>query len=203
VAGERSTMSDNDLDKSKRGFLVATSVVGGAAAVGAAVPFAASMMPSERAKALGAPVEVDISKLAPGEMMRVEWRGKPVWVLRRTKEMLASIDESDQRVTDPKLEVDQQPGYAKNETRSIKPDLLVLEGVCTHLGCSPQFKPKEMSPDMGADWVGGFYCPCHGSKFDYAGRVYKGAPAPTNLRVPPHMYLADSTILIGEDKKGA
>jgi ubiquinol-cytochrome c reductase iron-sulfur subunit len=196
-------MSDNDLDKSKRGFLVATSVVGGAAAVGAAVPFAASMMPSERAKALGAPVEVDVSKLGPGEMMRVEWRGKPVWVLRRTKEMLAAIDDSDQRVTDPKLEVDQQPEYAKNETRSIKPDLLVLEGVCTHLGCSPQFKPKEMSPDMGADWVGGFYCPCHGSKFDYAGRVYKGAPAPTNLRVPPHMYLADTTILIGEDKKGA
>jgi ubiquinol-cytochrome c reductase iron-sulfur subunit len=196
-------MSDNDLDKSKRGFLVATSVVGGVAAVGTAVPFAASMMPSERAKALGAPVEVDVSKLGPGEMMRVEWRGKPVWVLRRTKEMLASIDESDPRVTDPNLEVDQQPEYAKNETRSIKPDLLVLEGVCTHLGCSPQFKPKEMSPDMGTDWVGGFYCPCHGSKFDFAGRVYKGAPAPTNLRVPPHMYLADTTILIGDDKKGA
>ncbi len=196
-------MSEKELDKGKRGFLVATSVVGGVAAVGGAVPFAASMMPSERAKALGAPVEVDISKLGPGEMMRVEWRGKPVWVLRRTEEMLASIDKSDPLVTDPELEVPQQPEYAKNETRSIKPEVLVLEGVCTHLGCSPQFKPKEMSAEMGADWVGGFYCPCHGSKFDFAGRVYNGAPAPTNLRVPPHMYVADTTIVIGEDKKGA
>lgn len=196
-------MSEKQPDKSKRGFLVATSVVGGAAAVGAAVPFAASMMPSERAKALGAPVEVDISKLGPGEMIRVEWRGKPVWVLRRTQEMLSSIDKSDSLVTDPNLEVPQQPEYARNETRSIKPEVLVLEGVCTHLGCSPQFKPREMSADMGADWVGGFYCPCHGSKFDFAGRVYNGAPAPTNLRVPPHMYLAETTILIGEDKKEA
>ena len=196
-------MSEKQPDKSKRGFLVATSVVGGVTAVGAAVPFAASMMPSERAKALGAPVEVDISHLGPGEMMRVEWRGKPVWVLRRTKEMLASIVKSDDRVTDPKLEVDQQPDYAKNESRSIKPEVLVLVGVCTHLGCSPQFKPRDMSPDMGADWVGGFYCPCHGSKFDLAGRVYKGAPAPINLEVPRYMYLADSKILIGEDKKGA
>lgn len=173
-------MSDNELDKSKRGLLVATSVVGGMAAVGTAVPFAASMLPSERAKALGAPVEVDISKLAPGEMMRVEWRGKPVWILRRTEEMLEAIDKSDPLVTDPDLKVDQEPEYAKNEFRSIKPEVLVLVGVCTHLGCSPQFKPKS-SPDMGPDWLGGFYCPCHGSKFDLAGRVYKGAPAPINL----------------------
>jgi len=196
-------MSDNELDRGKRGFLVATSVMGGVASVGAAAPFVASMFPSERAKALGAPVEVDIGKLAPGELMRVEWRGKPVWVLRRTKEMLESVTESDTKVTDPNLKVDQQPDYAKNEFRSIKPDVLVLVGVCTHLGCSPQFKPKEASADMGADWVGGFYCPCHGSKFDFAGRVYKGAPAPINLQVPPHTYVADSTILIGEDKKGA
>lgn len=196
-------MSDNELDRGKRGFLVATSAVGGVAAVGAAAPFVASMFPSERAKALGAPVEVEIGKLAPGEMVRVEWRGKPVWVIKRTKEMLESIGKSDPLVTDPKLEVEQQPDYAKNEGRSIKPDVLVLEGVCTHLGCSPQFKPKEVSPEMGADWVGGFYCPCHGSKFDFAGRVYKGAPAPTNLKVPPHMYVAESTIIIGEDKKGA
>ncbi len=196
-------MSDNELDQGKRGFLVATTVVSGVAAVGAATPFVASMFPSERAKALGAPVEVDIGKLAPGEMLRVEWRGKPVWVVRRTKEMLESIKQSDEKVTDPKLEVDAQPDYAKNESRSIKPEVLVLEGVCTHLGCSPQFKPKELSADMGPDWVGGFYCPCHGSKFDFAGRVYKGAPAPTNLKVPPHTYLADTTILIGEDKKGA
>lgn len=196
-------MSDNELDRGKRGFLVATSAVGGVAAVGAATPFVASMFPSERAKALGAPVEVDIGKLAPGEMLRVEWRGKPVWVLRRTKEMMESIEKSDQFVTDPKLDVPQQPEYAKNASRSIKPEVVVLEGVCTHLGCSPQFKPKETSADMGSDWVGGFYCPCHGSKFDFAGRVYKGAPAPTNLKVPPHMYVADSTIVIGEDKKGA
>jgi len=196
-------MSDNELDKSKRGLLVATSVVGGMAAVGAAVPFAASMLPSERAKALGAPVEVDISQLAPGEMLRVEWRGKPVWVLFRTEEMLEAIDQADPLVTDTDLEVNQLPAYAKNETRSIKPELLVLVGVCTHLGCSPQFKPKDMSPDMGPDWLGGFYCPCHGSKFDFAGRVYKGAPAPINLEVPRYTYLADTKILIGEDKKEA
>ncbi|MCC7081346.1 MAG: ubiquinol-cytochrome c reductase iron-sulfur subunit [Burkholderiales bacterium] len=196
-------MSEKDLDKGKRGFLVATSVVGGVAAVATAVPFAASMMPSERARALGAPVEVDISNLAPGELMRVEWRGKPVWVLRRTKQMLTSIEKSDDRVTDPNLRVDQQPDYAKNEFRSIKPEILVLVGVCTHLGCSPEFKPKDMSADMGADWLGGFYCPCHGSKFDFAGRVYRGAPAPINLLVPRYMYLTDSTIVIGEDKKGA
>lgn len=196
-------MSDNELDRGKRGFLVATSAVGGVAAVGAAAPFVASMFPSERAKALGAPVEVDIGKLVAGEMVRVEWRGKPVWVIKRTTEMLESIGKSDALVSDPKLEVEQQPEYAKNPGRSIKPDVLVLEGVCTHLGCSPQFKPKEASPEMGSDWVGGFYCACHGSKFDFAGRVYKGAPAPTNLKVPPHMYVADSTIIIGEDKKGA
>jgi len=196
-------MSENDVKRSKRGFLVATTVVGGAAAVGAAVPFAASMMPSERAKAIGAPVEVDISGLAPGDLMRVEWRGKPVWVLRRTQEMLKSIEEADVRVQDPKLNVDQQPDYAKNEARSIKPEYLVLVGVCTHLGCSPQFKPRDDSPDMGQDWLGGFYCPCHGSKFDLAGRVYKGAPAPINLQVPPYTYLSDTTILVGEDKKEA
>jgi ubiquinol-cytochrome c reductase iron-sulfur subunit len=196
-------MSEKELDQSKRNLIVATSVVGGIASVGAAAPFVASMFPSERAKALGAPVEVEISKLAPGEMMIVEWRGKPVWIVRRTKEMLDSIRKSDPLVTDPTLRVNQQPEYAKNEDRSIKPEFLVLEGVCTHLGCSPQFKPKEASADMAKDWVGGFYCACHGSKFDFAGRVYKGAPAPTNLKVPPHTYLADTTIVIGEEKKGA
>ena len=196
-------MSDQDLDREKRTFIVATSIVGGIAAVGAAAPFVVSMLPSERAKALGAPVEVDVGQLAEGELMRIEWRGKPVWVVRRTKDMLDAIEKSDDKVTDPNLRVDQQPEYAKNKYRSIKPEVLVLEGVCTHLGCSPQFKPKETSADMGADWVGGFYCPCHGSKFDYAGRVYKGAPAPINLRVPPHTYLAETKILIGDDKKGA
>ena len=196
-------MSEKDTDRSKRVFLAVTTAVGGVAAVGAAVPFAASMLPSERAKAIGAPVEVDVSKLGPGELVRVEWRGKPVWVLRRTPEMLKSIEAADSLVQDPSLKVDQQPDYAKNEARAIKPEYLVLVGVCTHLGCSPQYKPKEMSPDMGQDWVGGFYCPCHGSKFDYAGRVFKGAPAPTNLEVPPHMYLSDTTILVGDDTKGA
>jgi ubiquinol-cytochrome c reductase iron-sulfur subunit len=161
------------------------------------------MLPSERAKAIGAPVEVDVSKLGPGELMRVEWRGQPVWVLRRTPEMLKSIEAADNLVQDPSLKVDQQPDYAKNEARAIKPEYLVLVGVCTHLGCSPEYKPKEMSPDMGQDWIGGFYCPCHGSKFDYAGRVFKGTPAPTNLVVPPHMYVSDTNILVGDDKKGA
>jgi ubiquinol-cytochrome c reductase iron-sulfur subunit len=193
------------VDKTRRNLVVATSVVGGAAAVGAAVPFVWSMFPSERAKAAGAPVEVDISRLAPGELGIFEWRGKPVWVMKRTKEMLDGIKEADPRVTDPASKVDQQPSYAKNEFRSAKPDLMVLVGVCTHLGCSPKSKPADDKAEMGADWTGGFYCPCHGSKFDYAGRVYKGSPAPINLEVPPYTYLSDSTVVIGEDKekKGA
>ena len=195
-------MSEKELDQSKRNLIVATSVVGGIATVGAAAPFVASMFPSERAKALGAPVDVGISKLAPGERKIVAWRGKPVWVLRRTKEMLESIKESDPLVADPKLRVNHQPEYAKNEDRSIKPEFLVLVGVCTHLGCSPEFKPKGAA-DMGKDWLGGFFCPCHGSKFDFAGRVYKGSPAPTNMVVPPYEYLTDTTIVIGADKKEA
>lgn len=191
------------IDRARRNLIVATSVVGGAASVGAAVPFVASMWPSERAKAAGAPVEVDISRMMPGELKIVEWRGKPVWVVRRTKEMLDSLKAVASRLTDAKSEVPQQPEYAKNETRALKPEFMVMEGVCTHLGCSPQMKTAEAKAEMGADWVGGFYCACHGSKFDYAGRVFKGAPAPTNLVVPPHAYLSDMTILIGEDKKGA
>jgi len=191
------------VDKARRNLVVATSAVGGLAAVGVAVPFAASWMPSERAKAAGAPVEADISRLAPGEMQVVEWRGKPVWILRRTKEMLEGIKKSDSMVSDPKSDVPQQPQYAKNEFRSIREEFAVLEGVCTHLGCSPQMKPLEARGEMGETWEGGFYCPCHGSKFDLAGRVYKGSPAPINLPVPPYAFLSDSTILIGDDKKGA
>ncbi len=161
------------------------------------------MLPSERAKAGGAPVEADISRLQPGEMQTVEWQGKPVWIIHRTKEMLESIRKDDHLLTDPGSNVPQQPEYAKNEFRSIKEEYAVLVGVCTHLGCSPKFKSVEDKAEMGADWNGGFYCPCHGSKFDFAGRVYKGAPAPINLRVPRHTYLSESTILIGEDKKGA
>jgi ubiquinol-cytochrome c reductase iron-sulfur subunit len=192
-------------DKKRRNLVVATSVVGGAAAAGAAIPFVASMLPSERAKAAGAPVEVDISKLAPGEVGIFEWRGKPVWVIRRTKEMIDSLKAVVPNLTDPDSKSSRQPQYAENEYRAAKPEIMVMEGVCTHLGCSPQAKSAEAKAEMGGDWVGGFYCPCHGSKFDYAGRVFRGAPAPTNLVVPPYTFLSDSTLLIGEDKdkKGA
>jgi ubiquinol-cytochrome c reductase iron-sulfur subunit len=196
-------MSEKKIDNTRRNLILATAALGGVAGAAAAVPFAWSWWPSERAKAAGAPVQADISTLAPGELKVVEWRGKPVWILRRTKEMLESVRKSDDRVSDPKSEVPLQPAYAKNEYRSIKPEYLVLVGICSHLGCSPQKMPAEAKAEMGADWLGGFLCPCHGSKFDLAGRVYKGVPAPVNLDVPPHVYLSDSTLLIGDDKKGA
>ncbi|HET7298591.1 MAG TPA: ubiquinol-cytochrome c reductase iron-sulfur subunit, partial [Burkholderiales bacterium] len=160
--------------------------------------------PSDRARAAGAPVEVDLSKLAPGEMAVIEWRGKPVWVIRRTKEMLDSLKTDKARLTDPDSRQSTQPAYAKNEVRSEKPEWMVMEGVCTHLGCSPQLKGADAKAEMGADWPGGFYCPCHGSKFDLAGRVFRGAPAPTNLVVPPYT-LSETKLVIGEDKdnKGA
>ena len=197
-------MSEHGVNKGKRDFLVAaTSVVGGIAAGATAVPFAGSMFPSERAKAAGAPVEADISKLAPGGMQIIEWRGKPVWIVRRTQEMLDSIQKDNNLVADPKSEVPQQPAYAKNEFRSIKPDIAVLIGVCTHLGCSPQFKSADAKGDMGMEWNGGFYCPCHGSKFDLAGRVFKGVPAPINLEVPQYKFVGDNKIIIGDETKGA
>ncbi len=193
---------DEKMDSSRRNLLLATSAAGGVAAVATAVPFVASLTPSERAKAAGAAVQVDLGKLAPGEMMTVEWRGKPVWILHRTPEMLASIEASDDKVSDPASDEPMQPDYAKNKARSIKPEYLVAVGICTHLGCSPseKFQPGAES-GMGADWPGGFLCPCHGSLFDLAGRVYKSMPAPTNLEIPPHHYLADTTILVGEDGK--
>ena len=194
-------MNDQEkVDKTRRTLVVATSVVGGAAALGAAVPFAASMLPSERAKAAGAPVEVDLSSIAPGQMAVVEWRGKPVWVIRRTKEMIEALKLAEPQLTDPASEDSKQPEYATNEYRARDPGLMVMEGVCTHLGCSPQLRTAEAKAEMGADWAGGFYCPCHGSKFDYAGRVFRGAPAPTNLIVPPYT-IADSKLVIGEDEK--
>jgi ubiquinol-cytochrome c reductase iron-sulfur subunit len=197
-------MSDKQkIDKTRRNLVVATSVAGGAASVGAAIPFVASMLPSERTKAAGAPIEVDISTIAPGELRVFEWRGKPVWVIRRTKEMVDSLKLAASRLTDPSSSSSRQPEYAKNEYRSRKPEVMVMEGVCTHLGCSPQMKPADDKAEMGAEWTGGFYCACHGSKFDLAGRVFRGAPAPTNLVVPPYAFLSDSTLLIGEDKKGA
>jgi len=191
------------VDKTRRNLVVATSVLGGAASLGAAAPFVASMWPSERAKAAGAPIEVDISAIAPGELKVFEWRGKPVWVIRRTQDMLASLKQVVGNLTDPASEASVQPEYAANEHRSLNPEVMVMEGVCTHLGCSPQQRTAEAKAEMGGDWAGGFYCPCHGSKFDYAGRVYRGAPAPTNLPVPPYTFLSDSTLLIGDDKKGA
>jgi ubiquinol-cytochrome c reductase iron-sulfur subunit len=186
----------------RRRFLVsATAVVGGIGAVAAATPFVMSFWPSERAKAAGAPVEIDISKLEPGQKVNAEWRGKVTWVINRTPEMLAMLPKLDARVADPKSEVDHQPAYCKNENRSIKPGVFVAVGICTHLGCSPTFRPELAPADLGADWPGGFFCPCHQSKFDLAGRVFKGVPAPTNLVVPPHRYVTDTRIVIGEDTK--
>lgn len=193
-------MSTDEVDLKRRRFLTAaTTVVGGVGAAFAVVPFVASMNPSERAKSLGAPVEIDISKLEEGQMVRVKWRGKPVWVVRRTRDMLDALASLNDTVADPDSGMEQQPEYAKNGFRSIKEEYLVLVGICTHLGCSPQFRPEVAPADLGSDWKGGFFCPCHGSRFDLAGRVYKGVPAPTNLEVPPHHYLADSRILIGVD----
>ena len=195
---------EGKVDCGRRRLIVATAVVGGAGAVTAMVPFLSSMLPSERAKAAGAPIEVDVGNLAPGQLITVEWRGKPVWIFNRNPEMLETLSKLDGEVSDPKSEQTQQPDYCKNETRSIKPNLLVMVGICTHLGCSPSSKFKKGVEDgMSADWLGGFLCPCHGSTFDFAGRVFKNKPAPTNLVVPPHTYLSETRILIGEDKKRA
>lgn len=195
VASQGSFSTDN-VDSGRRRMLIASaSVVGGAGAVALAVPFITSMSPSARAKAAGAPVEADISKLEQGQMVTYEWRGKPVWIVRRTEQALAGLAALDGELRDPNSEVEtQQPAYAQNAHRSIKKEVLVLIGICTHLGCSPTYRPE-----VEADWPGGFFCPCHGSKFDFAGRVFSGVPAPTNLEVPPHKYLSDVKILIGED----
>ena len=187
-------------DLARRRVLVgATTALGAVGVVMATVPFVASMLPSERAKVAGAPVEADISKLEPGALLTVEWRGKPVWILRRTDEMLQLLEKDHQRLSDPESEVLQQPAYCKNPTRSIKPEYLVTVGICTHLGCVPTFRPEVAPADLGSGWLGGFYCPCHGSKFDLAGRVYRGVPAPTNLVIPRHNYLSDFKLLIGTD----
>jgi len=199
-------MSTNNVDTGRRRFLVAsTSVVGAVGAAFVAVPFLSSWMPSERAKNAGAPVEVDISKLEEGRMLTVEWQSKPVWIVKRSAETLANLPKNDASLRDPASEnVDQQPPYAQNENRSIKPEILVLVGICTHLGCSPTFRPDIGAADLGGDaWLGGFFCPCHSSRFDLAGRVYQGVPAPTNLVVPPHKYLSDNVILVGEGEEAA
>ena len=194
--------SEKKVDCGRRNLVFATAAVGGVATVATAVPFLASMAPSERAKAAGAPVEADVSKLAPGEMMRVEWRGKPVWIIHRTKEMLESLKKVADQVADPDSKRPNQPSYIKGEARSIKPEYLVVVGICSHLGCSPTDKfQKGAESGIAADWPGGFLCPCHGSTFDLSGRVYKNKPAPDNLEVPPHYYMSDTRILIGDDKK--
>lgn len=197
-------MSDKQVDKNRRRML--TTVTGGVGLVGVgigAIPFVASMTPSERAKAAGAPVEVDISDLPPGQMKVAEWRGQPVWIINRTKEMLDSLVEVEEKLLDPGSEVkDQQPDYAMNQHRSIRPEIAVIVGLCTHLGCSPTEKLASGKSDgVGDDWPGGFFCACHGSKFDLAGRVYKNVPAPTNLKIPPYKFLDENLILVGDDSE--
>jgi len=190
--------ADQAVDSKKRRFLLgATGVVGGVGAVTAATPFVMSFWPSARARAAGAPVEVDISKVEAGQLITVEWRGKVCWVLNRTKAMLASLPKLNDRLADPNSNVDQQPANCKNEHRSIKDSTWVAIGICTHLGCSPTFRPDVAPADLGPEWMGGFFCPCHQSKFDLAGRVFRGMPAPTNLVIPPYKFLSDAKIVIG------
>ena len=198
-------MSDTPIDSSKRTWIITSACAGAVGGVATAVPFVSTFQPSERAKAAGAAVEVDISALKPEEKVTVEWRGKPVWIIKRTPEQLAELPKLDGQLADPKSErkpSELTPEYARNEARSIKPEIFVGVGICSHLGCSPsdKFQPGAQ-PSLPDDWKGGFLCPCHGSTFDMAGRVFKNKPAPDNLEVPPHMYLSDTRLLIGEDKK--
>jgi len=198
-------VSNQGVNKGRRQFLTAaTSVVGAAGVVGVAVPFVASWNPSAKAKAAGAPVKADISKLEPGQMVVVEWRGKPVYVVRRTQEALDSLAKDAAILRDPESKESVQPGYVDPVQRSIKPEYLVLLGLCTHLGCAPKYRPDVGAADLGGDqWLGGFFCPCHGSKFDLAGRVFQGVPAPLNLEVPPHKYEGDKVLVIGVDQETA
>ena len=189
------------IDPSRRLWMTTASVAGGAGLVASAVPFVASLAPSERARALGAPIEVGLQGMRPGELKVVEWRGKPVFVLRRSQDQLASLERHDDLLADPRSRRSEQPDYASNTACSARPEFVVLEAVCTHLGCIPAFRPTPGSPDVGASWPGGFFCPCHRSKFDLAGRVFKNVPAPTNLSVPPYQFTSDSTLLIGVDSK--
>lgn len=184
-------------------LVAATSVVGAVGAGFALVPFIGSMNPSAKARAAGAPVEADVSQLEPGAMLRIKWRGQPVWVVNRTPEILAALPSLDPLLVDPASEMPQQPDYCQNPTRAIKDQYFVVIGICTHLGCSPTFRPEFAPEDLGKDWRGGFFCPCHGSLYDLAGRVYKGVPAPSNLPIPKHFYINDTTILVGEDRGAA
>ena len=195
-------LTESNENKRRRFLITAGGVVGGVGVAMAAVPFIVSFEPSARAKAAGAPVEVEIGKVEPGQLITVEWRGKVCWVLNRTQPMLSSLPKLDARLADPNSNVPQQPAYCKNEHRSIKDNYWIAIGICTHLGCSPTFRPEIAPADLGPDWLGGFFCPCHQSKFDLAGRVYKGVPAPTNLVIPPHKYLSDTKIVIGVGQDG-
>ena len=189
---------------SRRRFLtVSTTAIGGVGLVATAIPFMASMTPSERARAAGAPVEADTGNIAPGSLVTVEWRGRPVWILHRTGQQIASLAGHDDDLADPASKVRQQPAYTANATRSLKPEFLVLTAICTHLGCIPSYRPEPGAADLGDDWPGGFYCPCHGSKFDLAGRVFQNVPAPTNMEVPPHSFSGAGKLLIGIDPDNA
>lgn len=190
------------IDTNKRRFLAnTTTVVGGIGIAVAAIPFISSLSPSAKAVAAGAPVEVNIGQLSPGQMITVEWRGKPVFIIHRTPEALASLAKVSDLLLDPdSLNTSQQPEYCQNEQRAIRNDIMILIGICTHLGCAPTYRPDIAPQDLGEDWQGGFFCPCHGSKFDLAGRVYAGVPAPSNLIVPPHYFISDDVLLIGEEK---
>ncbi|QFY43303.1 ubiquinol-cytochrome c reductase iron-sulfur subunit [Candidatus Methylospira mobilis] len=200
MASVEQTAAD-ELDAEKRWFLTKVASVAGIVGAGLAVtPFMASMAPSARAQAAAAPVEVDISKLEPGQLIRVMWRGKPVWILKRTDENLKTLNGFTDILLDPLSKESEQPANAANEVRSIRPEVFVAVGLCTHLGCSPNYRPEVAPADLGADWRGGFFCPCHGSRFDLAGRVYKGVPAPRNLEIPPHVYLSETRLLIGSDQ---
>ena len=197
-------MNPEGVDTSKRQFLTsALSVVGAVGAGYLAVPFLSQMQPSAKAMAAGAPVEIDLSKMESGQLIRAAWRGKPVWVLNRTPEVISTLSTLDSQLADPLSNESIQPEYSKNALRSIKPEIFVAIGLCTHLGCSPTFRPEIAPSDLGNDWKGGFFCPCHGSWFDLAGRVYRGVPAPTNLEIPPYRYITDTLIIIGEDTEGA
>lgn len=192
-------MSETAVDPDRRRFLTGTATVIGGIGVGlASIPFVATFQPSARAKAFGAPVEADISQLEPGQLVTFKWRGKPVWIMRRTAAQLESLEAKETMLSDPGSENSKQPEFAQNAWRSSNKEYLVLVGICTHLGCSPSFRPIPAAPDLGSDWTGGFYCPCHGSKFDLSGRVYAGVPAPTNMDVPPYRFLDEQRILIGE-----
>lgn len=196
-------MSDDGVNKGRRKFLIgANLIVGSVGAIGASVPFVSSFNPSAKALAAGAPVKIDIGKLAPGDILGPipAWRDKPIFVVKRSEEMLQKLNSQNVRLADPDSHRLQQPEYARNETRSIRPDILVLVGICTHLNCSPKFRPALEPQTFDPNWLGGFYCPCHGSMFDLAGRVYASVPAPSNLEVPPHYYESESVIVIGEDE---